>query len=85
MRRDGDCDQKVAGTAACAGDPLPFQPDGLAVVQPGRDLHVHLPPGRQLDALVRAPGRFRQRDGQRGSDVLTNTEILLEVGTTRPP
>src|SRR5262249_38099369 len=64
--------------------PLPFQPDGLAIAQPGRDLHVDLPPGRQLHALVRALGRFRQGDGQRGSDVPADTKVLLlEVETAR--
>jgi hypothetical protein len=80
VRRDRDSDQEVADTAAGAGGPLPFQTDGLAVVQPGRNLHLNLPTGRQLHALVRTLGRFRQRDRQRSSDVPTATpEILLEL------
>src|SRR5262249_20377032 len=72
--------------AASADGALPFQSDGLAVVQPGRDLHVDRPSSRQLHALVRALGRFRQRDGQRGCDVLAGTAeiLLLELETTRP-
>src|SRR5262245_16119548 len=77
MRRDRDDDQKIASTAASAGGPLPFQPDGLAVVQPGRDLHVDLPAGGQLHALVRTLGRFQQGDGQRGGDVAADTKVLL--------
>src|SRR5262249_7770360 len=82
MRRDRNDDQKIASVAA--GGPLPFQPDGLAIAQPGRDLHVDLPPGRQLHALVRALGRFQQGDNQRGSDVPADTKVLLlEVETAR--
>src|SRR4029450_6221554 len=87
VRRDRDGDQKVAGAAAGAGDPLPFQTDGLAVVQPGRNLHLNLPAGRQLHALVRALGRFRQRDRQRSSDVPAATAeiVLLELEAAWPP
>src|SRR5262245_59863998 len=86
MRRDRDDDQKIASTAASAGGPLPFQPDGLAVVQPGRDLHVDLPAGGQLHTLVRTLGRFQQGDGQRGSDVAADTKVLLlELETPRLP
>jgi len=60
-------DQEIADAVAGAGEPLPFQPDLLAVAQPGRDLDVDLLAGRQLHALPHALGRFRQRDGQRCS------------------
>src|SRR4029453_18668956 len=74
-------DQEIAGSAAGAGQPLPLQPDGLPVVEAGRDLHVHLLAGRKLDAFLRAFCRLRQGDGQRGGDVLGRAaEIpLLEL------
>ncbi len=79
MRSNGDRDQKIARTAAGAGEPLPFQADDLSLVQSGRDLHVDLATGRQLHALVRSLGRFRQRDRERSTDVLTGAMLLLEA------
>src|SRR5258707_5075893 len=79
MRSSGDRDQKIARTAAGAGEPLPFQADDLSLVQSGRDLHVDLATGRQLHALVRSLGRFRQRDRERSTDVLTGAMLLLEA------
>src|SRR5215831_8398906 len=81
MRRDRDGDEKVAGTAAGAGESLPFQADGLALVQSGGDLDVDLPASRELHALVRALGRFRQRDRKRSGDVLAGAAqiLLLEL------
>ena len=55
MRRDRDRDQEIAGAAAGAGKPLALQPDGLTVVQPGRNLHVDLLAGRELHALPGVP------------------------------
>src|SRR5262249_20815639 len=40
MRRDRDDDQKIANTSACAGGPLPFQPDGLAGIFTSTSLPV---------------------------------------------
>src|SRR5262249_43061516 len=89
MRRHRDGDEKVAGTATSAGESLPFQADGLAVVQSGGDLDVDLPASRELHTLVRALGRFRQRDRKRSGDVLAGAaQILLlelEAAATGPP
>src|SRR5262249_2992140 len=60
-----------------AGESLPFQADGLALVQSGGDLDVDLPASRELHALVRALGRFRQRDRKRSGDVLAGAAQIL--------
>src|SRR5260370_29005588 len=78
MRRHRDGDQEVAGAAAGAGQSLSLQPDLLALVEPGRDLHLDLLAGGQRDPLLHALGGFRKRDGKRGGDVAAGrgAEIL---------
>ena len=79
MRSDRHRDQKVAGTAAGTGEPLPLQANDLPLVQPGRDFYVDLAAGRQLHALVRSLRRFRQRDRERSADVRPGALLLLEA------
>ncbi len=57
-----------AGPAG-AGHALPFQPDGLAVGEAGRNLDLDLLAGRQMHAPRRAGCNLRQRDGDRAGDV----------------
>ena len=73
MRRDRDRYQEIADATAGAGQPLPLQADGLAIVQSGRDLYVDLLAGRKLHAFASPRRGLAQRDGQRGGDVLTAT------------
>src|SRR5439155_416877 len=51
-RSDRHRDQKVAGTAAGTGEPLPLQANDLPLAQPGRELYLDLAAGRPLPALV---------------------------------
>src|SRR5205085_8132534 len=69
MWRDRDRDQHVAGLAARHGEPLPFQPDLLAVGEAGRDLDLKLLAGRKLDAPRRTLGRFLKSDRCRRGDI----------------
>src|SRR5262249_25161496 len=84
MRRDLDRDQNIAVVAAGAGEPLPLEPNGLAVVEPGRDLDLDLLPGREHDPFLAALRRLRQRDGQRHRNVLAGASefLLLELEAT---
>src|SRR4051812_32528264 len=87
MRRDRDRDQQIAGVAS-PGQPLPLEADGLTVVEPRRDLHLHRLAGRKLHALLGAFGRLRERDGQRRGDVLAGSacaELLLELAAAAGP
>src|SRR5262245_22272214 len=82
MRRNGDCDEHVAGAPARPGKPLAAEPDLLAVGEPGRNLDLELFPGRQLHPARRAFGGFRQRDRRRGGDIAAvrrRKVLLLEL------
>src|SRR5262245_3579436 len=82
MRRDSDRDQHVAGAAAGPGEPLPFEPDSLALGEPGRDLDLDLLAGGELHALRHALGGLRQGDGERGRDVVAAADVLpVEIET----
>src|SRR6185503_7340468 len=84
MRRDINHDQRVAGFAGGARPALPFQADGLAAGDAGRDLDLDVLAGRQMHARLAAARGFRQRDGERGLQVLAGrrlSEFLrLELG-----
>src|SRR5262245_39438060 len=84
MRRDGHGDEHVASLAARQCEPLPFQPDRLAVCEAGRHLDLELLAGRQRDASRCPFGSLFERDGGVGGDVAARrlSELLLLEGCT---
>ena len=85
MRRDRNGDEHVAGLAAGHREPLPLQPDLLAVGEAGRDLDLELLAGRQLDAACRALGRFLERDRRGRGDVAARRLRDSSSSNWKPP
>src|SRR5262249_37447725 len=84
-KRDGN--QQIPGAPAAAREPLALEPDLLAIANSLRDLDLDVLAVRKLHALLGSLGGFRERDCQRGRDVVARRgEILLfRRETARPP
>ena len=70
MRRDRDLDQRVARRAtAHSGPALAFEADGVAVLDPGGDLHVQRAPVRQQHPAGGAVRGLQKSQGQRVAQI----------------
>ena len=70
MRRDIDGDERIAGFAGGARPALTLEADLLAAGQACWNFDFDIFAGRKMHARFGALGRFRQRDGERGVQIL---------------